>query len=52
MGGFSYLVIILYIFNKVIINNCRINYIYEDKNKHNKYCILLNLKFFLFIENL
>lgn len=51
MGGFSYSVIILYIFNKVITSNCRINHTYEDKNKHNKHCISSNLKSFSLIEN-
>lgn len=52
MGGFSYSVIILYIFIKAITNKCKTNHTYEDKNKHHKYCISTNLMFIdLLIEN-
>lgn len=50
MGGFSYSVIILYIFNKAITNKYKTNHTYEDKNKHHKYCISTNLMSFLLIE--
>lgn len=51
MGGFNYSVIILYIFNKVITNNCKTNHTYEDKNKHHKHCTSTNQMSFLLIEN-
>lgn len=50
MGGFNYSVIILYIFNKVITNNCKTNHTYEDKNKHHKHCTSTNQMSFLLIE--